>query len=73
MLTENRMKMLEYYNRGLSLYREMKFGQALQEFKTALKHDPQDGPTRLYIERCIELSKNPPPPDWDGVFTMTTK
>jgi Tfp pilus assembly protein PilF len=73
MLTEERRKMLEFYNEGLKLYKEMKFKQALKLFKTALKHDPQDGPTRLYIARCIELSKNPPPPDWDGVFTMTTK
>lgn len=73
MLSENKKKMLECYNEGLKLYKEMKFKEALKVFKTALKHDPQDGPTRLYIARCVELSKNPPSADWDGVFTMTTK
>jgi hypothetical protein len=73
MLSENKKQMLECYNNGLKLYKEMKFKDALKEFKKALKHDPEDGPTRLYIARCVELSKNPPPPDWDGVFTMTTK
>jgi hypothetical protein len=73
MITENKRKMLEHYNEGLKLYKSMKFGDALRAFKKALEYEPEDGPTRLYIARCVELSKNPPPPDWDGVFTMTTK
>lgn len=73
MLTESTMKMLEYYNTGLRLYKEMKFSDALRSFKKALEHVPEDGPTKLYIQRCAQLSKNPPPPDWDGVYTMTTK
>ena len=73
MLTKNKLKMLESYEKGLKLYKEMKFKEALKQFRKALEYEPSDGPTRLYIARCIELSKNPPPPDWDGVFTMTTK
>ena len=73
MLTESKLKMLEYYNKGLELYKQMRFKEALKQFRKALEYEPADGPTRLYIARCIELSKNPPPPDWDGVFTMTTK
>jgi hypothetical protein len=73
MLSKNKKKMLEYYNEGLKLYKGMKFKEALQSFKKALELESQDGPTKLYIARCIELSKNPPPPEWDGVFTMTTK
>ncbi len=73
MLSESKKQMLKYYNEGLRLYKEMKFKEALKQFKQAQEHEPEDGPTKLYITRCIELSKNPPPPDWDGVFTMTTK
>lgn len=73
MLTENKKKMLKHYNEGLKLYKAMKFKEALSTFKNALEFEPDDGPTRLYIARCVELSKNPPPQDWDGVFTMTTK
>ena len=73
MLSESKKKMLEYYNTGLKLYKEMKFQEALESFKQGLKENPDDGPTKLYIARCIELSKNPPAEDWDGVFTMTTK
>jgi hypothetical protein len=73
MLSESKKQMLEHYNEGLRLYKEMKFKEALKAFKLAHQKEPEDGPTKLYIARCIELSKNPPPPDWDGVFTMTTK
>jgi adenylate cyclase len=73
MISERKRNMLRYYNEGLALYKEMEFKEALKRFEKALEFEPEDGPTKLYISRCKELSKNPPPPDWDGVFTMTTK
>lgn len=73
MLSENKKKMLELYNHGLKLYKEMKFKEALETFKKGLELEPNDGPLRLYVARCVELSKSPPSSDWDGVFTMTTK
>jgi len=73
MLSENKKKMIKAYNQGLKLYKEMKFEEALKYFRAAIKFEPDDGPTKLYIGRCVELAKNPPPSDWDGVFTMTTK
>ncbi len=73
MLRESKRKMLDHYNLGLKLYKKMQFKEALDHFKKALELEPDDGPTKLYITRCNELSKNPPPSDWDGVFTMTTK
>ncbi len=73
MLSENKKKMLELYNQGLKLYKEMKFKEALDIFKQGLQLEPNDGPLRLYVARCKELSKNPPSSDWDGVFTMTSK
>ena len=27
----------------------------------------------MYAERCELYAKEPPPPDWDGSFTMTEK
>jgi len=73
MISESKKKLLKYYDEGLKLYKQMKFKEALKKFKNALEYEPSDGPTRLYIARCIELFKNPPPSNWDGVFTMTTK
>jgi hypothetical protein len=73
MLSESKKRMLQFYNAGLQLYKEMKFKEALERFKQGLREVPDDGPTKLYIARCVELSKNPPAEGWDGVFTMTTK
>ena len=73
MLSSSKREMLDHYNQGLTLYKKMQFKEALGHFKKALEFEPADGPTKLYITRCIELGKNPPPPDWNGVFTMTTK
>ena len=73
MLSSSKREMIDHYNRGLALYKKMQFKEALTCFNKALELEPTDGPTKLYISRCIELGQNPPPPDWDGVFTMTTK
>jgi adenylate cyclase len=73
MVSEQKRQMLKHYNEGLNLYKAMKFKEALRVFEKVLEYEPNDGPTTLYISRCKELIKNPPPTDWDGVFTMTTK
>lgn len=73
MLDETMRQVLELYNRGLELYKARQFAEAKTWFAKALELKPDDGPSRLYLERCGHLIENPPPPDWDGVFTMTTK
>jgi hypothetical protein len=70
---EKTFKMLEEYNKGLDLYKQKSFVEAKQRFSKALEFKPGDGPSQLYLERCELLIKDPPPADWDGVFTMTTK
>ncbi len=72
-MTETQKKLLEQYNKALSLYKQRQWEKALNEFKIALEIMPDDGPSKLYIERCLEYMKNPPPQDWDGVFVMKTK
>ena len=51
----------------------MNFLSAKLWFTKALETDNQDGPSRLYLERCDYYLSNPPEKDWDGVFVMTTK
>ncbi len=72
-MTETELKLLEQYNKALSLYKQRQWDKALKEFQKALEIVPDDGPSLLYIERCKEYIKNPPPEDWDGVFVMKTK
>lgn len=58
---------------ALAEYRKRNWDRAREAFQAVLGKFTHDGPAKLYLERCDVLSKNPPPVDWDGVYTMTTK
>lgn len=66
--------LLDAWARGLNLYRNQKWDDAIAIFdmiRTQIKVG--DGPSETYIERCEIMRAEPPGPDWDGVWTMTTK
>jgi tetratricopeptide (TPR) repeat protein len=73
MISEAKKQVLEHFAQGRRHYKLMEFDAALDCFKKALLIDEQDGPSKVYANRCIELIKDPPPEDWDGVFVMKTK
>ncbi len=73
MISKEKQEVLKYYNFGLTAYKQMKWDQAIKAFEMALRIDANDGPSQLYLERSKEFKENPPPEDWDGVFTMKTK
>lgn len=73
MSTEIIQKLLEQYNQGLEQYKLGQFPQAIEFFEKALAIKPDDGPSRMYIQRCKDYIESPPPPDWDGVYVMKTK
>ena len=64
---------VERYAEGIRAYRAREFKDALASFKDVLVLNPADHPARLYVERCEIFIATPPPRDWDGVWTMTTK
>jgi adenylate cyclase len=66
-------ELLEGYSHGVRCYRDRDFVAARDYFEAALNLDPDDRPSQLYRERCLELLEDPPPDDWDGVFVMTHK
>lgn len=65
--------MLEHYDQGFAAYRAMAWDDAEQAFLAALRAMPGDGPSAMYVERCRAFAKTPPQPDWDGVWTLTSK
>ncbi len=73
MISKEKEAVLTYYNKGLAAYNERKWDEAIQAFEAALKIDPGDGPSEIYLERSRNYRASPPPADWDGVFVMTTK
>ncbi len=66
-------KAVSIFEEGLSKYKQGLWDEAIVFFRKCLEAKPDDGPAKLYIERCEALKKNPPEGPWDGVFTMTKK
>lgn len=69
----NIMDVLGNFNEGVRLYRSQEWDKASHYFKEALKGNKSDNLSTIYIERCVQLKKNPPSPDWDGVWVMKNK
>lgn len=69
-LSEATTSMLEFYEMGLAAYGRFEFSAALEFFRQALSVVPQDGPSVLYEDRCIEYIDQPPD---DLVFRPSTK
>jgi adenylate cyclase len=68
-----RVDLIDHYTAGLNAYRNRDWNRALIFFNTALGIDPEDGPSRTLIARCNAYKSDPPPSDWNGAYSMTTK
>ncbi|HOW56666.1 MAG TPA: CHASE2 domain-containing protein [Smithellaceae bacterium] len=64
---------ISQFAEGLALYRAAQWDEAVAAFRKVLAIKPDDYASTMYIQRCEDLKKNPPPQPWDGVFTMTKK
>jgi adenylate cyclase len=72
-IAEERQRAGALFHRGLQLYRARKWDEAIKTFSHVSDMDPELHAADLYIKRCKNLKTSPPPPNWDGVFKMTTK
>jgi len=64
---------VDLYEQGLAAYRRQDWNRAIMLFLKALAITPQDGPSQTMLSRCNEFKVNPPPPDWNGSYSMKTK
>lgn len=69
----NQIEVLNNFNNGMEYYNAAEWDKAIGCFEAALKGNPNDKASKLYIERCAELKANPPDGKWDGVWVMTHK
>jgi adenylate cyclase len=65
--------MLEKYNQGREFFINQDWKEARQMFKQGLKIVSDDGPCKIYVERCDNYIKNPPKRGWDGVYVLKGK
>jgi adenylate cyclase len=61
------------FEAALALYRASAWEKAQTAFTAVLDIEPEDKPSKIYLERCGYFMQNPPTVDWDGVFNRAEK
>jgi adenylate cyclase len=66
---------LDLYNQAMVLYHGQQFDAAAALFAEAarVRGDGPDAPSLVYVNRCRDLSLEPPGADWDRVYVMQHK
>jgi adenylate cyclase len=67
-------KFIAQFEKGFDYYLNMNFTQAKKIFMSLQDGWPPYRETlNTYIERCDAFIKTPPPDDWTGIYTLTSK
>ena len=69
----NGKELVELFGRGREAYKARDWSAAKAAFEEVLSRWPNDGPSRVFIDRCDEYLAGEPGADWDGVYVMTHK
>jgi len=65
--------LLTQFNAALEVYRTQNWREAAGKFGELLAVYPNDGPTQVLLQRCLEFMEEAPDHDWDGVYVMKSK
>ena len=72
-ITAEQHQILARYEAALALYREASWDAAEAELQALAELEPNRLIYRIYLDRIDQYRQSPPPADWDGVFTHTSK
>lgn len=80
-IAKHLLNLQESFHQGLKAYKAQKWDEAINFFKKSLEFEylrypdlrEAPNPSKIYIERCQQFKENPPPADWNGVFSLTSK
>jgi len=61
------------FDRAMHAYRTRNWRESAAQFGELLGVYPDDGPTRVFLQRALEYLDNAPESDWDGVYVMKSK
>jgi hypothetical protein len=70
-LTKQQELLRTRYLDGLAAYRARRWDDARNSFEAALEASPSDGPSQVLLSRIDNLRAKPPPPDWDGSWSLS--
>jgi adenylate cyclase len=71
-VADEKIKLIEKYERAFELYSQREFEQAHELFGEILSEE-EDPPSRVFLEKTEELLDNPPAADWQPVNKLTSK
>ena len=72
--TDAQREMVACYAKALADYRGRRFAAAAAIWDDLVqKYEPAPSPSSVMAARAREYITNPPPPEWNGVFVMTSK
>jgi adenylate cyclase len=66
-------ELLAQWEAGRAAYGEGRFEAALACFRATALLRPDDGPSRVFIERCTAFLQDGTPKDWDGIWHFDRK
>jgi adenylate cyclase len=72
-LPEELARLREIYEQARRAYLARQWDLAQATFRECLQIHPNDGPSRLFLERVQALRRNPPTKDWNGVWQLVEK
>ena len=72
-LDDHFKNMLISYKKGFKEYLLRNWQEAIQHFQDAMQLKGDDGPSKLFLDRCREFSVHSPADNWDGVYVMQSK
>lgn len=73
LLEPEKEEALRHYASGMSAYKSRDWEMAEQYFKAAVEADPEDGPSKVYLDRARQWVADPPPAGWDFIVHRTKK
>jgi adenylate cyclase len=70
---EDKLEEVKRYSEALFAYRSQNWTLAEKRFKLLTQTYTDSKLYQLYLQRALAFKQQPPPTDWDGVFTFKTK
>ena len=72
-IPEATLKLCDRFAAALAAYRSQEWDRAEAALRDCLELSPNDGPSRVFIERIQQLRLQPPGEDWNGVWRLKAK
>jgi len=66
-------KLVEVFHQALDSFEKRDWKQAAAGFREALAIKTADSPSKIYLDRSENFTRQPPADKWDGVYNLTEK